>query len=280
MTNLLEGKVAVITGGSAGIGLASTRLFLEQGARVVVGDLQECLDPSLQASFPGRVEFARTDVCREDDVRALIDLAVERFGRLDVMFNNAGNSGPTEAITDLDEANVDRSIGILLKGVLFGYKYAGRVMKAQNSGSIITTASDAALVGGAGSLVYSICKAAVVHLAKCAAIELAPYKIRSNAICPGNIATPLLSRVVGIAPAEASEFVTFLEERAARGLTIPLVGHAEDIANLALFLAGDASPFVTGQAISVDGGYAVNPAADRGFKVAMKDAVAAFHART
>jgi NAD(P)-dependent dehydrogenase (short-subunit alcohol dehydrogenase family) len=274
----LEGKVAVITGGAAGIGLATTRLYLNHGAQVVVGDLQKCLDPSLQSEFGDRIEFMKTDVSVEDEVRTLVDRAVERFGRLDVMFNNAGYGGTLASITDFEAASVERSIGVLLMGVLFGYKYAGRVMKQLKSGSIITTSSDAGLVGGAAPFVYSVCKAAVIHLAKCAAIELAPDNIRSNAICPGMISTQLLVRA-WVTKAEASGFMAFLEERAKQGMAIPRVGSTEDIANMALFLAGDASRFVTGQAISVDGGFAANPAADGGQTAAIQNAVAAFRAQ-
>jgi NAD(P)-dependent dehydrogenase (short-subunit alcohol dehydrogenase family) len=278
MAGQLDGKVAVITGGAAGIGLATARLFLAEGAQVMIGDLQEGGAMDLIAFNPGRCAWRRADVLFEDDVAALIAEAETRFGGVDVLYNNAGYGGTIGRIDELNLESVDRSIGVLLRGVICGYKHGAAAMKRRGAGSILSTASVAGIVGGGAPLVYSTCKAAVIHLAKSAAVELAPFNIRSNAICPGLIATQLLSRAFGVSKEEAEPFRAFLADRTEHGERIPMVGAPDDIARMALFLASDASVFVTGQAISVDGGYSVNPAADRGHNAAMREALMDFRA--
>jgi NAD(P)-dependent dehydrogenase (short-subunit alcohol dehydrogenase family) len=278
MAGQLDGKVAVITGGAAGIGLATPRLLLAEGAADMLGDLQEGGAPDLIALHSQRCGWRRTDVLFEDDVAGLIAEAESRFGGLDVLYNNAGYGGTIAPVDELNLESVDRSIGVLLRGVICGYKHGVAAMKRRGGGSIISTASIAGQIGGGAPLVYSTCKAAVIHLARSAAVELAPFNIRSNAICPGMIATQLLARAYGIAKEEAEPFRAFLEARVAGGQRIPLVGQPEDIAKTALFLASDASAFVSGQAIAVDGSYAANPAIDHGQRPAMVQALKAFRA--
>ena len=278
MAGVLDGKVAAITGGAAGMGLATARLFLEQGAKVVVGDLQEGEMGALAARFGDAVSYLRTDVLFEGDVEALVAHAVQTYGGLDVLFNNAGYGGTIAELDQLKMESVDRTIGVLLKGVIHGYKHGVAAMKARGGGSIISTASVAGLTGGGGPVIYSVCKAGVIHLAKCAAIELAPHGIRSNAICPGAIRTQLLSRAYGISKEEAEPFRAFLAERAAAGHPIPRIGEPDDIAQTALFLASPAAKFITGQAIAVDGGYSADPATDHGQRAALLEALEAFRA--
>jgi NAD(P)-dependent dehydrogenase (short-subunit alcohol dehydrogenase family) len=250
MAGRLEGKVAVITGGGNGIGRATVLRFLEEGARVVVADLNEqtgneTLALAKTAGAESRVRFLRTDVAREADVAAAVALASSAFGRLDVMFNNAGVAGAFGPITDIDEADWNYTFDVLVKGVFLGIKHAARVLKAQNEGGVIlSTASIAGLSGGDGPQAYSASKAAVINLTRAVAIELAPQRIRVNAICPGGILTPLIHR--GNEEAMRPVLEKFQPW--------PEAGRPEHIAGAALFLASDDATFVTGEALVVDGG--------------------------
>ena len=185
----LADKVCLVTGGASGIGAGTVRLFAERGARVVVADLQEDRGQAIAAELNGA--FARTDVTKEADVAAAVDLAVERFGRLDCVFNNAGFGGALGPIDETTEDDFDITFDVLLKGVFFGIKHAARVMKPQGSGSILNTASVAGLTSGYAPHLYSVAKAAVITLTETTALEMAEWGVRVNAICPGFIATPL-----------------------------------------------------------------------------------------
>jgi len=247
MGSQLEGKVAVITGGVSGIGRATTLRFLAEGASVVVGDLNADVAQELiaEAGAPKELTFVRSDVAEEHDVEALIGAASERYGRLDVVFNNAGSGGAFGPLTEISVEHWDRTFAILTRGVFLGIKHGARAMIAQGTGgSIINTASIAGLVGGSGPQAYSAAKAAVVNLTLNAAVELAPHRIRVNSICPGVIFTPLAA---GNREEQMAEMVAALQPW-------PDHGAGADIAGAALWLAGDDSRFVTGEAIRVDGG--------------------------
>lgn len=250
MAGRLEGKVAVVTGGGNGIGRATVLCFLAEGARVVLADLNEqtaheTLELAARAGAGERVRFARTDVAREADVAAAVQLATSAFGGLDVMFNNAGVAGAFGPITHLDADEWDYTFAVLVKGVFLGTKHAARVLKAQGrGGAILSTASIAGLSGGDGPQAYSAAKAAVINLTRAVAIELAPFRIRVNAICPGAILTPLLHR--GNPDAMRPLLESFQPW--------PAAGQPEHIAAAALFLASDDAEFVTGEALVVDGG--------------------------
>jgi NAD(P)-dependent dehydrogenase (short-subunit alcohol dehydrogenase family) len=250
MSGRLDGKVAVITGGASGMGLGSVERFLAEGACVVVADLNTAKGDELLAACRARgqherVRFSRTDVAVEDDVAALVSLAVEAFGRLDVMFNNAGIGGAFGAITEIDVDAWDETFAVDVRSVFLGIKHAAKVMiDAGRGGSIINTASIAGINAGGGATPYSAAKAAVSRLSQAAALELAPFRIRVNAICPGVIYTPLMH--MGD-EARADDWRAELQPWPDRGLP-------EHIAGAALWLAGDDSVFVTGQDIVVDGG--------------------------
>ena len=245
----LDGKVALITGGASGIGAATARLFLAEGARVVVADMQATRGMALVEELGEAAIFAQVEVRREDQIEAAIAAAVETWGRLDCIFNNAGFGGvlgPIEAVP-LDE--FDMTFDVLVGGVFLGMNHAVPIMKRHGGGSIINTGSIAGVTAGRGPIVYSAAKAAVVHLSKVVAMELGEHDIRVNCICPGYIATPLAANTVGRPD-------SLIEERLAGYATrqpIPRVGQPDDIAQMALFLASDRSSFVTGQTLVVDG---------------------------
>ena len=254
----LDGKVAIITGGASGMGAATVRRFVEEGARVVIADLQVEKGEAIVAECGDSALFIATDVGVEEDVAAMVGLAVERFGRLDCVFNNAGFAGVAGPIDETDTGDAyARTVAGLLTGPVLGMKHATPVMKAQNSGSIISTASVAGLRGGMGPHVYSALKAAVIGLTRSVAVELAAHHVRVNAICPGGIMTPIF---LGGRQLKAGANVT-LEEALAPAFSqiqpIPRPGVGRDIANMALFLASDDAAFVTGQALVVDGGLTV-----------------------
>lgn len=251
----LAGKVAVITGGVSGMGLATVRRFLEEGARVVIGDVQTEPGNRLSEELGANARFQTCDVAREDEVAALVQRAVDDFGRLDCMFNNAGFGGVGGELPDLELGDFYRkTIDVLFTGVLSGMKHASRVMKAQGSGSIISTASVAGLRGGWGPHVYSAMKSAVINLTRSVSLELGQHNIRVNAICPGFIATAIFVNNRNMNYEQKMRFMQELEQTTPQTGATNRVGKGRDIADMALFLASDDSTFVTGQAFAVDGG--------------------------
>ncbi len=250
----LAGKVALITGGASGIGEATVRLFVAEGASVVVADIQDERGRRLAGELGARAAYRRTDVSREADVQAAVAEAVQRFGRLDCLFNNAGAGGVTGGIEEIAAAGFDETVGVLLRGVFLGMKHAAPVMKRQGAGSIISTASVAGLRAGFGPHVYSAAKAAVIHLTRTVAMELGEHNIRVNCICPGGIATPIFGQAFGLSGEKADAIVPLMKGVLEHMQPIKRSGLPEDIAHAALWLAGDDSTFVNGDALVVDGG--------------------------
>lgn len=250
MSERLRGKVALVTGGASGMGRAGALRFLDEGANVVVADLNEengkQLVSELESRGDGeRICFVRADVSQEADIEASVAAATDTFGRLDIMWNNAGLGGAFGPITEVSVDDWDFTFAVLVRGVFLGTKHATRVLLAQgDGGSIINTASVAGIAGGLGPHAYSAAKAAVINFTLTSAVELGPSHIRVNAILPGGILTPLMH---GGKPEEAGALFAELQP-------IPEVGQVEDIANAALFLASDESRFITGETLKVDGG--------------------------
>ncbi len=260
MTGRLDGKVAVITGGASGMGAATVRRFVAEGAKVVIADLQEDRGMELVAELgDDNVSFARVDVTQEVDVAGAVAEAVDRFGRLDVMFNNAGFGGARGPIESISVEDYDITMDVLLKGVFLGIKHAAPVMKAQGSGSIINTSSGAGVQAGETPHLYAVAKAAVIHLTKSTALELGANGIRVNAICPGVIATPLAFGGKTLRPDQIDK----ADAKLGPYQPIGRIGKPDDIANYALFLASDESTFITGTAQLVDGGYMAGRAWNR-----------------
>ncbi len=240
----LEGKVALITGGASGMGLATAERFTAEGAAVVIADLNRDAGEAAVQALGDRSRFTVCDVSDEADVAAAVDLAVGSFGRIDIVFNNAGIGGAFGPVTELEVEHWDATFAVLVRGVFLGIKHGARAMIEQgDGGSIINTASVAGLGGGAGPQAYSAAKAAVVNLTVTTAAELAPHGIRVNAICPGVIFTPLMHSGD---EADAEQMIEELQP-------LPRRGEAADIAGAALWLAGPDSGFVSGEAIKVDG---------------------------
>jgi len=251
----LDGKVAIITGGTSGIGRRTVEVFVEEGASVVIAARREDLGREIAAALGSRAVFLRTDVTQEADVKAMVAHAVTRFGRLDCLFNNAGGPAPAGGIETIPLDRFDAAIAVLLRSVMLGMKHAAPVMKKQGSGSIINNGSVAGLRAGySSSIIYGAAKAAVIHLTRCVAMELGERGVRVNSISPGAIATGIFGKVAGL-PDDAAEKTAELLKQIFTGIQpLPGPGLPEDIAQAAVWLASDDSRFINGHDLVVDGG--------------------------
>lgn len=257
MTRRLDGKVALITGGTSGIGEATVELFVAEGARVIfTGRNSEAGATIARRLGPGAV-FFRADATREEDIKASVEEAVRIHGRLDVLFNNAGGPAPGDVMT-LTQDDFRHGMDLLLGSVLFGIRHAAPIMRAQGGGSIISNASVAAQRSHMGGYLYSIAKAAVVHAARIAAVQLGAHNIRVNTISPGAIATPIFFGGSNVAAGMDGRKVAAKMDKLAGNLSranaLHTTGLPADIAFGALYLASDDSRFVTGQDLTIDGG--------------------------
>lgn len=257
MAGRLEGKVAIITGATSGIGEATAHRFAQEGASLVLAGRTADKGEALARALGPNAVFQRADVLREEDIAALVDTAQQRFGRLDCMFNNAGASTPCK-LDSVTAEQFSSNMQLLVGSVVFGIKHAIRVMKPQGSGCIINNASVAAHRYGQGDVMYSTAKAAVAHLTHLAGVELGPFGIRVNAISPGAIATPIFwggsARANTLSDEENERKLAKLEANLAKATPLPRTGHAVDIANAAVFLASDEGSFVNCHDLVVDGG--------------------------
>jgi len=250
MTGRLAGKTAVITGAASGIGAGTARLFVEEGAQVIVADMQVDAGRALVAELGDAARFAEVNVLDEAQVGAAIDLAVSEFGALDIMFNNAGIVGAVGRISETPVEAWDNTIAILLRGVFFGMKHAARVMMPRNSGVIISTASTAGVLGGLGPHAYTAAKHGVIGLTKSVANELAPNAIRVNAIAPGNTVTAMTASVTSGDPDDLESTNAHIASTSPLGYA----GLPYDIAAAALYLASDDARYVSGHTLVVDAG--------------------------
>ncbi|WP_315702447.1 MULTISPECIES: glucose 1-dehydrogenase [unclassified Bradyrhizobium] len=250
----LNGKVAVITGATSGIGLRTAEIFVAEGAKVVAAGRRAAEGEALARRLGANCIFHQTDVAVDEQVRGLIDGAVERFGRLDCLFNNAGGPAQTGGIEGLEAERFDAAIAVLLRSVMLGMRYAAPHMKKQGSGSIINNGSIAGrLAGFSTSLVYSTAKAAVIHLTKCVAMELGESGIRVNSISPGLIATGIFGKALGLSTDAAEKTPETIRNAYATAQPIPRAGLPDDIGYAAVFLASDESSFINGHDLVVDG---------------------------
>jgi NAD(P)-dependent dehydrogenase (short-subunit alcohol dehydrogenase family) len=249
----LEGKVAIITGGTSGIGLAIVESFVAEGAKVVVAARREQEGRALESRLG--VRFVRTDVASEADVKAMVDKTVEWFGRLDCLVNNAGIGAPMVSIAEIDAATIDQLLAVNVKGVLLGVKHAAPLMLAQQSGSIVNISSMAGIRGGLSGHIYTASKGAVTALTRSAAAELGEKGIRVNSISPGAIVTGIFGKSAGLEGSKADRVAGVVKEAFATVQPIPRAGMPDDIAQAAVFLASDGSRFINGQDLVVDGGH-------------------------
>ncbi len=249
-------KVAVVTGGASGIGKRTAERFVEEGGRVVIADVQDDVGARVADRLGDLARFVHCDVTREADIEAAVVLADTTWGRLDLMFNNAGRGGDQNPIATMPVEGWDATMNLLLRSVMLGIKHATPIMKRQGFGSIVSTASGAGLVPGSTATAYSVAKSAVIFLTKCAAIELAAHGIRVNCICPGFIATPIFTRNADLPSQVVERVVEDIRPILQSQQPLPQAGRPDDIANGVLYLADDLSGFVTGIALSIDGGFA------------------------
>lgn len=251
----LDGKVAVITGATSGIGWRTAEVFVAEGARIVVAGRRMAEGEALAAQLGSSCVFKQTDVTDEAQVKALIGTALDTFGRLDCLFNNAGGPAQTGGIEGLEVDRFDAAMATLVRSVMLGMKHAAPAMKKQGAGSIINNGSIAGrLAGFSSSLVYGAAKAAVNHLTKCVAMELGESGIRVNSISPGAIATGIFGKALGLTTEAAEKTAATMREIYKTAQPIPRAGIPDDIAQAAVFLASDESTFINGHDLVVDGG--------------------------
>jgi NAD(P)-dependent dehydrogenase (short-subunit alcohol dehydrogenase family) len=247
----LEGQVALITGGASGLGEATARMFVQEGARVVISDIQGERGERIAREIGDAAVFQQTNVAKEASIAAAVDRAVADFGRLDCVFANAGIVGAIGPIDEIPVEEWDATIGINLRGVFLSMKHAARVMKPQKSGTILCTSSIAALRGGLGPHVYAAAKIALIGLTRNVAAELASYGIRVNCIAPGNMATEMIA---GLATGDPDRVADIETAMAASSPFPGRAGKPDDIAHAAVYLASDAAAFVSGHTLVVDAG--------------------------
>jgi NAD(P)-dependent dehydrogenase (short-subunit alcohol dehydrogenase family) len=251
---VLDGKAAVVVGGTSGIGARIAELFVAEDARVVVASPFPEEGESLVARLGAGARFVAVDVAEEAQVAALVDDVVAKEGRLDCMINNAGIAGRFGGIASLDMAQYERTLAIVLRGVVLGTKHAARAMLARGQGSIVNTGSVAGSRAGYGPYDYSAAKAAVIHFTRCAAMELGEKGVRANSISPGGIVTPIFGKALNLPPEAIERTLAPIAAALAKWHPIPRAGLPDDIARAALFLASDASSFVNGHDLVVDAG--------------------------
>lgn len=246
----LDGKVAIVTGGGSGIGRASAHLFAREGARLVVVDIDGARATAVAeeiAAAGGQAMATTADVSQPEHAEAMVRAAVDAYGRLDVLFNNAGIDGEPGLLADSSIEDWRRVLAVNLTGVYLGMKFGIAAMLKTGGGSVINTSSVAGLVGFPAVAAYCASKGGVIQLTKSAALDYARQGIRVNAICPGVIETPMVQKVAETAPA----MIEMVKEQTPAGR----MGAPEEVASMALFLASDESAFCTGAVFVIDGGW-------------------------
>lgn len=254
---VLSGKVAIITGATSGIGARAAERFVEEGAKVVMAGRRGEEGEALARVLGPAAQFIRTDVADEAAVKAMVAHTLKNFDRIDCLLNNAGIPGRITGIADVDMDEFDAIMNVHVRGTVLGMKHVAPVMSRQGAGSIVNIGSIAGLRASVSSHFYSAAKAAVIHLTHCCAVELAERGVRVNCISPGAIVTGIFAKSAGVADTVADKTAGALKEFFTQTQPLPRAGIPGDIAAAAVYLASDASAFVTGHNLVVDGGYTV-----------------------
>lgn len=253
-TSRFAGKAALVTGAASGIGRATVDLLVREGASVVAADIQDDKGARLEEGGGGAVAYVHCDVMDEAAIAAACRTAAERFGGLDIVVNNAGHAGPMEFADTVTAEGFDQMFHLHLRAAFFGMKHAAPLMRAKGAGAVVSTASVAGLGFGYGPILYSVAKAALIHMTKLAAVQLAPWNIRVNCVCPGATATAIFGKALGQATQVADATVKDLAPALASVQPLKRSGEPADIAEGIAYLASDAARFVTGHALVIDGG--------------------------
>ncbi len=256
MSQALAGKVAIVTGAASGIGRTTAEVFIKEGAQVVLADINAEVGEALATELGTAARFKKTDVSNADDVEALVNFAIEQFGGLHIMFNNAGISGSQyPRLLDDDFSDFYRVIGINLFGAMTGTRFAAKHMSTHGGGVILNNASIAGILPGQALMSYRTSKAAVIHFSKCSAIDLAEYNIRVNCLAPGHIRTPLTAFTIpGTTPEQMQRVREALAPVWDSNQPLKRHGNPEDVARAAVFLCSDSAAQITGITMPIDGG--------------------------
>lgn len=253
MAGRLEGKVAAITGAASGFGAGAARRFVAEGAKVVIGDIQDEAGEALAAELGDAAVYVHCNVTIEDEVANMVDTAVSQFGQLDIMYNNAGVVGAVGPIATTPAEEWNRTMDIHVNGCFYGCKHAARVMIPRGTGSIVSMSSTAGIQGGLGPHAYTAAKHAIVGITKSVAAELAKHGIRANCISPAGMATPMVAATMG-------DHTDLEATRKNLAETSPLKGRPglpEDVVNAALWLASDESGYTSGLTLTTDAGLTI-----------------------
>jgi NAD(P)-dependent dehydrogenase (short-subunit alcohol dehydrogenase family) len=253
--NSLDGKGVVITGGAGGIGEATVKLFVEQGAQVLIADVDDQKGMELADSLGPAAHYQRTNVLDEANIAQTLGYAADRFGRLDFLFNNVGGGANAPArIEDVPLKVYQHIMNLTVRSAFLGMKHAAPIMKRQGFGSIANNASIAGVIAGYATHLYSAAKSAVIQMTRSVAMELGESNIRVNCICPGGVLTPMLVNAFGIPEEHFEQRFELLKTALSYNQPIRRPCYPEDVAQAALWLAGDESGFINGHALVVDGG--------------------------